>query len=116
MRNEYHHDILEILSNAGPNGLQVRLIALQIYNRRTGLFCNAIDFNKLYASIRFYLWSQTQRPASPFMRGPSKGSYMLKPWVHHQMHLSFHEKEIIKEETAEQSGTFLPSLFDEFDH
>ena len=72
MRNEYHHDILEILSNAGPNGLQVRLIALQIYNRRTGLFCNAIDFNKLYASIRFYLWSQTQRPASPFMRGPSK--------------------------------------------
>ena len=44
MRNEYHHDILEILSNAGPNGLQVRLIALQIYNRRTGLFCNETGY------------------------------------------------------------------------
>lgn len=115
MKNEYHHDILEILLSVGPQGLQVRYIALQIYNRRTGLFCEPIDFNKLYDSVRFYLWSQTQRPSSPFMHGASKGTYCLKPWVGRQMHLPFTEPEQKKEETPDASDLFLPGLFDVFD-
>lgn len=114
MKNEYHHDLLEVLAAAGPGGLQVRLIALQIYNRRAGLFCDAIDFNRLYDSVRYYLWSQTQRPSSPFMHGPSKGSYMLKPVVHQQMQLPFDCEETKKEETVDSSALSLPCLFDDF--
>lgn len=115
MKNEYHHDLMEILAKAGSNGLQVRFIALQIYNRRTGLFCDTIDFNKLYDSIRFYLWSQSRRPSSPFMHGAAKGFYRLKPAMYQQMLLPFAEEETKKEETADSSALPLPCLFDDFE-
>lgn len=89
MRNKYHQDIIEVLKEADGRSMPVRLIARHIYNKKVGLFAGNLSFNDIYQSVRFYLWSQSNRPSSPFLKGDKRGEYRVRREVFFQMELDF---------------------------
>lgn len=78
MTNEYHRNIVAILLSCGPEGMPARDIARRIYNLHYGLFESHLDFRQLHRQIRFYLWHQSQRHYSLFLR-TGYGTYAIKP-------------------------------------
>lgn len=89
MKNIYHRDLLEILSLRGNKGLGLKQIARLVYNRHVGLFVAPLSYRQVYQNVRFYLWAQSKRPASPFRKGMQRGCYALKPNLGNQMELHF---------------------------
>ena len=118
MRNKYHQDIIEVLKEADGRSMPVRLIARHIYNKKVGLFAGNLSFNDIYQSVRFYLWSQSNRPSSPFLKGDKRGEYRVRREVFFQMELDFNtpcisnfdKKDNPTEKTEGQPGGF--QLFD----
>ena len=78
MTNEYHRDIVAILLSCGPEGLPARDIARRIYNLHYGLFESSLDFHRLHRQVRLYLWHQSRRHYSLFLR-TGYGTYAIKP-------------------------------------
>lgn len=99
----------------GCKGLPVGVIAKQVYNRHAGLFNTDLTYEKVYQTIRFFLWAQANRPSSPFTFGESRGWYALKPQIYEQMELQFTEEtndadEQYKKENTKSFDDY-PSLF-----
>ena len=88
-RNRYHHDIIEVLKEANGRSMPVRLIARHIYNKNIGLFDENISFEDIYQSVRFYLWSQSNRPSSPFILGKKRGYYQVRKEIFSLIELDF---------------------------
>lgn len=88
-KNKYHYDLIKVLKEADEYGMPVRLIARHIYNNKVGLFDSNLSFEELYHSIRFYLWTQSNRPSSPFLKGEKRGCYRVRQEVFRQMELDF---------------------------
>ncbi len=101
MKNTFYNDIYEILLGKGLEGLPVGIIARQVYNRHTGLFSKDLSYEKVYQTVRFFLWSQAVRPGSTFTFGHQRGWYCLNPNASQQMNLLFDEQEF--PETTEPS-------------
>lgn len=78
MTNEYHRDIVAILLTCDHAGLAARDIARRIYNLHYGLFESSLDFHQLHRQVRLYLWHQSRRHYSLFMR-TGYGTYAIKP-------------------------------------
>lgn len=112
VKHKYHRDIFEILASAGEKGMPVRLIALQVYNRNTGLFTTGICYKKIYQLTRWYLWYQSQRPSSPFIHRPERGQYTLKKDIGIQKQIDFEliEEKYSQEEKKKEEFEY-PSLF-----
>lgn len=89
MKNRYHQDIIDVLKEANGQSMPVRLIARHIYNKKVGLFDNKLSFEDLYQSVRFYLWSQSNRPSSPFLRGERRGYYTVRKEIFDMLELDF---------------------------
>jgi len=70
----YHKDIVEILTNR-PEGLRVSAIAVHIYNRQRGLFDDGCKYDKIYAAVKQYLWTQSQKPHSIIKAVKDKRGY-----------------------------------------
>lgn len=78
MKNVYHRDIIEILLECGRDGLRIKNIARRIYNRHADLFVSDIDYDEIRNSVGRYLWLQSHRAESPFVR-TRYGTYAIKP-------------------------------------
>lgn len=88
-RNKYHQDIIEILKEANGRSMSVNLIARHIYNKKVGLFAGNLSFEDIYQSVRFYLWAQSNRPSSPFIKGEKRGHYQVRKEIFFQLELDF---------------------------
>ena len=77
MNNIYHRDIIEILLECGREGLRIKNIARRIYNRHADFFVTDIDYSEIRDSIGHYLWEQSRRNESPFLR-TRYGTYAIK--------------------------------------
>lgn len=99
----------------GSKGLPVGVIAKQVYNRHAGLFNTELTYEKVYRTIRFFLWAQANRPSSPFTFGEGRGWYALKPQACEQMELQFTEEagdtDGREEEKTAESLDDYPTLF-----
>lgn len=89
MKNKYHQDIIDVLKEAEGRSMSVRLIARHIYNKKVGLFDNSLSFEEIYQSVRFYLWSQSNRPSSPFLKGEKRGYYTVRKEIFDMLELDF---------------------------
>lgn len=86
MKNAYHRDIMTELISRGSDGMRIYQIARCIYNRHCGLFEKEVDYESIYKSISFYLWSQSKLSRSPFVR-QGRGKYALKSDIAIQLDL-----------------------------
>ena len=77
MNNIYHRDIIEILLECGREGLRIKNIARRIYNRHVDFFVSDIDYSEIRDSVGRYLWEQSKRGESPFVR-TRYGTYAIK--------------------------------------
>lgn len=77
MKNIYHRDIIEILLECGREGLRIKNIARRIYNRHVDFFVKDIEYCEIRDSVGRYLWEQSQRIESPFVR-MRYGTYAIK--------------------------------------
>ncbi len=96
MKNEYYHDIINIPLDKGSEGDTARNIARQIYNHHYGLFETEVVFHDIHHRVRLFLWHQSRRPGSPFMR-IGWATYCLKPGF--AVQLDFLEELYASEET-----------------
>ena len=78
MNNIYHRDIIEILIECGREGLRIKNIARRIYNRHVDLFVSDIEYGETRDSVGRYLWEQSRKSESPFLR-TRYGTYAIKP-------------------------------------
>lgn len=114
MGNLFYNDIYEILQTKGCRGLPVRIIARQVYNRHAGLFNSRLTFEHVYQNVRFFLWSQSRKASSPFVRTERWGWYALRPDAVRQMRIDFTAKvaEAVPDAGQQEKETAdYPSLF-----
>ena len=94
MKNVYHHDIIRLLIKEDRQGLRVRNIARRIYNMHADLFDSSLRYDALYAQIAAYLWTQSRRPSSPFVR-TAYGRYSIKSHIAVQLDLFWDAPEYV---------------------
>ena len=78
VNNIYHRDIIEILLECGRDGLRIKNISRRIYNKHADFFVSDLDYSEIRDSVGRYLWEQSQRVESPFVR-TRYGTYAIKP-------------------------------------
>lgn len=98
MNNIYHRDIVNILLPFGREGLKACSIAKRIYNLHADLFDERVNFDEIHRSIGVYLWKQSQKNESPFLRN-AYGIYSIKPDIAIQLDLFWDS--VIEEEEEE---------------
>lgn len=87
----YYRQIVDLLS-LKPEGLKVSTIAIHIYNQQGNLFTDEGLYQKIYESIRQFLWQQSKKRNSPFVTVDGKrGYYKLRPNFHYQAELMFED-------------------------
>ena len=101
MNNVYHRDIIEILLECGRVGLRIKNIARRIYNRHADFFVRNLDYSEIRDNVGRYLWEQSLRAESPFVR-TRYGTYAIKPDFAIQLDL-FLDNAIRAEVRKEQS-------------
>lgn len=86
MNNVYHSDIMNLLIHQGREGMRLCNIARRIFNKHVDLFDNKLDYTDLRRAISSYMWSQSRRKDSPFVR-IGYGIYAVKPDIAVQLDL-----------------------------
>lgn len=77
MKNIYHHDIMNMLTRSGAEGMNVKQIARLLYNEYAGFFEQDVVYDKIYTSVRRYLWGQSKMRRSPII-WLHRGQYALR--------------------------------------
>lgn len=96
MNHKYYRQIVELLA-LRPEGLKVSAIAKNIYNQEGNLFADEDHYEKLYESIRQFLWQQSQRKNSQFITVEGKrGYYKLRTNYSIQTEFQFASEDIIE--------------------
>lgn len=106
MKNIYHRDIIEILLECGREGLRIKNIARRIYNRHADFFVTDLDYSEIHKSVTHYLWRQSRRGESPFIR-TRYGTYAIKPDFAIQLDLFLDNA--IRIETRKEQARPLPN-------
>lgn len=100
MKNLYYNHIISILLSH-HEGVKVVNIARTIYNENHSLFEDRDFYKKLHSSISVFLWTQSKKRKSPFMRVKDKwGVYALKRHFALQLELVFDNWEYDSVETT----------------
>lgn len=115
MRNPFYNDIYEILRAKGSEGLPVGVVAKHVYNRHAGLFNPELTYERVYQTVRYFLWAESIKPSSPFT-ATGRGKYALKPNLYRQMQMDFKESHgqetgLPEERQKEGQPSDHPSLF-----
>lgn len=115
MKNVYHRDIMEILLAEGGGGMRLCKLARKIYNLHADLFDNSIDYDEIHKSVGNYMWKQSNRRESPFVRN-GYGIYSVRQDLAVQMDLFWdavilHDEEEQEKEAAEKSNVVQLELF-----
>ena len=95
----YDRHILEILAEAGADGLTVQNIARHVFNACNSFF-NVISFEEVHSYVQYYLLKNSHNPNSIIQRLSLRGTYRLNPLSGdaQQLRLQFSKE---PEETAE---------------
>lgn len=89
MNNIYYNQLVELLAYK-PEGMKLCSIVKYIYNCNCSLFEDADLYRQIYSNVRWFLWSQSRRKDSPFVRVNGKwGMYGLKKNFMVQLELCF---------------------------
>lgn len=59
---------MNLLIRQGREGMRLKNIARRIYNMHADLFSAQLDYTDLRTSISSYLWKQSRRKGTPFVR------------------------------------------------
>lgn len=73
---QYERYILMILAEAGPVGMPVRRIALNVYNITNSLFA-PLCLEKVYADVAEWLRSESQKSGGTVRKADIRGWYRL---------------------------------------
>ena len=114
MKNIYHRDIMEILLPQGSDGMRLYKIARRIYNMHADLFDCHLNYEDLRRMISNYMWRQSLRNDSPFIRN-KYGVYAIRPDLAVQLDLFWDLRPVEQEEEShrkqEPSTYFDVSLY-----
>ncbi|MDY6093343.1 MAG: hypothetical protein SPI57_09200 [Prevotella sp.] len=72
----YEQHILRILSEVGPKGISLGLLAKHVYNLSSGLFSNVV-YDDVYRVVQQYLLSHSVHPRDLVERMEKRGYYRL---------------------------------------
>ena len=72
----YEQHILRILSEVGPKGISLGLLAKHVYNLSSGLFTNVV-YDDVYRVVQQYLLSHSVHPRDLVERMEKRGYYRL---------------------------------------
>ena len=72
----YKQHILRILSEVGPKGISLGLLAKHVYNLSSGLFTNVV-YDDVYRVVQQYLLSHSVHPRDLVERMEKRGYYRL---------------------------------------
>lgn len=86
MKDAYHRDLVNILLEAGENGLRSCVAARRLYNMHANLFASSLLYETLRTDVEQYLWRETKRRFTIFVR-KSYGVYAIKPSIAVQLDL-----------------------------
>lgn len=118
MNHKYYRQIIDLLT-LRPEGLKVSAIAKNIYNQQGNLFSEQESYEKLYESIRQYLWQQSQKKNSIFTTVDNKrGYYKLRQNYTMQTEFQFASEDLFpypcdNKKTTENQSAIQLSLYDE---
>lgn len=118
MNNIYHRDIVDILLQAGPDGMRLCNIARNIYNRHADLFASDVVYEDIHYSVMTYLWRESQRKRSIFTH-LAYGVYAIKAAIAIQLDLFVdmsQEEEEEKPAEAPASSCTQLELFPDFSY
>lgn len=106
----YEPEILQILTEAGQQGLKTSKIARHVYNACNSLF-EEVSYQEVYDSVRQYLFRNSKNPQSFIEKGETRGFYRLniKEVNSQQLKLRFSDytKENTECDTANEKDTSL---------
>lgn len=91
---ELEHDILTVLREAGPKGLSVKHLSLNVYNMQNSLF-QPLDRDRMHLRVSKWLRDTVRQSGAPVEKTEVRGHYRLNlnsPKVK-QLMISFAEKE-----------------------
>ncbi len=94
---------MELLTKR-PEGMKLCNISRCIYNSNCDLFDNEHKYDKIYSSVRRFLWMQSKQKNSPFQSVKNHwGHYAIKKSFAHQLELCFDnwEYDVIQEKPVE---------------
>ena len=97
MKNIYHRDIMEILLPQGNDGMRLYRLTRRIYNMHADLFDRHLNYEDLRKMISNYMWKQSRRYDSPFVRN-KYGVYAIRPDLAVQLDLFWDLRPVEQEE------------------
>ncbi len=100
---KYKQDILEILYEAGKDGLSVRKLALNVYNLHNGLFEN-VSYSDVYKEIFAYLNKNSKSPRRLVEKTGKRGHYRLSEKIENSSQLLFEFSDDRNEDTETKSN------------
>ena len=107
-------EILQILAEAGPEGLRVRKIILHVYNSQNSLF-HTVSLEEVKRRVLAFL-QQNSRHSRDLLDHPAWGIYRLNPksMRAQQIQLSFrgNDKEVPEAAHTQTDRPAGPTLFD----
>lgn len=110
----YEKEILEVLYEAGPDGLSVHKIAIHVHNAHSTLF-SPIAFDDVRLHVQAWLLRNSRFSDSPVKRCGKRGIYQLNLLSKktRQMLLEFTDADSISSKAATAHDSHVqPSLFD----
>lgn len=93
MKHLYYNDLVDMLMHH-EEGMRLGVIARALYNKDCDLFDPESEgkFQRIYATVKRFLWTQSRLKRSPFERR-KWGTYALRPRFVVQLELCFDDWE-----------------------
>lgn len=89
----YGKEIIEVLYEAGGEGLSVHKVAIHVHNAHNTLF-SPIEFEEVRRDVQMWLLRNSRSSNSPVVHGGRRGVYRInmESWAARQMILEFCDK------------------------
>lgn len=117
MKDSYHRDIVNILLEAGDEGMRSCAVARRLYNIHANLFASTLVYETLRTDVEQYLWRETKRRFTLFVR-KSYGIYAIKPSMAFQLDLFIdlpqEKEEVVTTTTSSSQHVVQLELFSDF--
>lgn len=72
----FDDDILQVLTEAGSEGLSVRKVARHVFNARHTMF-DELVYEDVHAYVAKFLLRSSKSKKSPIIRGEKRGMYLI---------------------------------------
>ena len=107
--NEYDKEILQVLLEAGSEGISVQKISRHVFNACNSFF-NPVDYNSVHEYVLQYLQKNSKLPTSLITRTSLRGVYCLNLANQQSQQLVLQFKENMGENNGLSSSDSTDSL------